>query len=280
MNCIFDKEKLEKILSDFYSSTGIAITLYDANETVVATSPVYSGCCAMIRTKHQCVESCDRSNLIHMQELSRDYSIKRYTCHAGLMETILPVIYDGILIAYLQIGQFRDAEKIYSSEEMIRKTAEEYGFDTDMLISLYRELPVVSEDKLKAICNILYILIKSFWEDGLIAYNRSMLSVKIEKYISENISKNIYIDDLCSRFLLSKNAIYKLFRDEFDMTVNEYITEKRLGAAKEYLVLDREYNVTEIALLCGFSDYNYFIRVFRKQTGVTPLKYRKQKLLS
>ena len=36
-----------------------------------------------------------------------------------------------------------------------------------------------------------------------------------------------------------------------------------------------EMNVTEIASRCGFSDYNYFIRAFKKHLGVTPLKYRK-----
>ena len=277
MDCIFDKEKLGRVLSDFYSSTDIAITLYDASKTVVATSPVYSRCCSLIRTKRQCVENCERSNLVHMKEVSEKYGVSRYTCHAGLMETILPIIYDGIIIAYLQIGQFRDAEGIYSSEERLMETASKYGFDKTELINRYGELPLVSEEKLRAICNILEILIKSFWEDGLITYKRSMMSVKIEKYISENISKNIYIGELCSRFNLSKNAIYKLFRDEFNTTVNGFITKKRLEISKELLAEKRELNVTEIALLCGFSDYNYFIRVFKKHFGVTPLKYRNTK---
>ena len=196
MECIFNKEKLHTVLFDFYKSTGIAIALYDANETEVAFSPIYSECCALIRTKSECVKCCERSNEIHMDVVEQSRRISCYSCHAGLMEAILPIIYDGVLIAYLQIGQFRDAEKEYSSEKGLRESAKKYGFDTEALLCAYEKLPIVSREKLQAICNILDILIKSFWEDGLITYKRSMLSVKIEKYISDNLCSNIYIGAL------------------------------------------------------------------------------------
>ena len=275
MDCIFDKEKLNQVLSDFHRSTGIAIALYDASEKIVALLPFHSGCCSCIRTNATCLENCDRSNLIHMKEVLNDHTIKRYTCHAGIMETILPIVYEDVVIAYLQIGQFRDAEGIYSSVEKLKETAARYGFDLDQLLPLYENLPCVSEEKLNALCNILEILIKSFWRDGLISYQRSMLSVKIEQYISDHLTEKIYIDDLCEKFGLSKNALYQLFHDEFHTTVGEYIIEKRLHLAQEYLQTESKINITQIAALCGFPDYNYFIRLFKKQVGKTPLQFRK-----
>ena len=278
MDCIFNKEKLSRVLYDFYKSTGIAIAMYDANEELVANSPVYCEYCSLIRSKKVCVESCDVSNLIHMKEVASSRDVSRYTCHAGLMETILPIDYEGVLIAYLQIGQFKDAEKEYSSEERALECAERYGFDVEELRNRYAGLETVSAEKLSAVCSILEILIKSFWEEGLITYKRSMLSVRIESYIAENLSGNIYVSDLCERFQLSKNALYKLFNEEFGGTVNEYIVKKRLSAAQNMLKKNSELNVTEIAMLCGFSDYNYFIRAFKKQFGITPLKYRNKKI--
>ena len=275
MNCIFDREKLGGVLSDFYSSTGIAIALYDARQEVVALSPVYSECCSYIRASGRCAGNCDRSNTEHMREVEEARVIKRYTCHAGMMETILPIIYEDILIAYLQIGQFRDAEAVYSAPDRLIATAEKYGLDRDVLLTLYEKLPTVSEDKLTAVCNILDIIIKSFWRDGLITYKRSMLSVRMEKYIEENLGEEIYIEELCDRFLLSKNALYQLFRNEFGTTVNGFITAKRIRAAQRYLTEEKALNVTQISSLCGFPDYNYFIRVFKKETGVTPLGFRK-----
>ena len=275
MECIFDKEKLNKVLYDFYNSTGIAITLYDASEAIVATLPIHSACCSYIRHNQACKENCDRSNLTHIQMVWTDRKIRRYSCHAGIMEAILPIIYDGFVIAYLQIGQFRDSEQIYSKEENLSELALTYGFDKEILLEAYRALPQVSEKKLEAIENILRILIKSFWQDGLITCRRSMLSVKIEKYIEEHLTEKMYIEDICREFYLSKNALYKLFRDEFQTTVGDFITHMRLGLSLKLLNSNSDASISEIASACGFADYNYYIRLFKKNFGTTPLRYRK-----
>lgn len=111
MDYIFNKEKLEQVLSDFYNSTGIAVALYDASMQSIAGAPAcHSPYCTYIRNRGECIKNCSQSNFIHMKEVSLNRKISRYTCHAGLMETILPIIYEDVLIAYIQIGQFRDAE--------------------------------------------------------------------------------------------------------------------------------------------------------------------------
>ncbi len=277
MDYIFNKEKIKQTLSDFYNSTGIAVALYDASGKGVAGSPAHTPYCQYIRCREDCIEHCSQSNLIHIKEVFATRRISRYSCHAGLMETIMPVVYEDVLIAYIQIGQFRDAEKKYSSEENLRIVAERYGFSEDRLRELYGDVPSVSEEQLLSLCHVVDILIKSFWMDGLITRNRSMLSVRIEQYISDHLSEQIYIGDLSREFFLSKNAIYRLFCEEFHTTVNAFITQKRLHRAKELLRSHPELNVTEISAACGFPDYNYFIRLFKKQIGQTPLQYRKKR---
>ena len=275
MEYIFNKEKLEGLISDFYISTGIAMTLYDASGRIVTKSPIFTDCCACIRAKEACVESCDRSDRMHMEQAAKSRQICTYTCHAGLMEVITPILYEDVVIAYLQIGQFRDAEQIYSSRERIRKTAEVYGFSAEALLTLYEKNPELSREKLRALLNIIQILIRSFWEDGLILRNRSMRSVKIEQYITERLGESLSVETLCREFSMSKFALYTLFREEFHTTVNEFILGKRLALAKQLLAI-RSGNITQVAESCGFADYNYFIRVFRQRTGTTPLQYRKQ----
>ena len=275
MDYIFNKEKIKQALSDFYNSTGIAVALYDASGKGVAGSPAHSPYCRHIRSREECIEHCSQSNQIHIKEVFSTRQIRRYSCHAGLMETIMPVIYEGVLIAYIQIGQFRDAEETYSSRERLSAVAEQYGFERDRLEALYGDLPVVSEEKLLSLYHVVDILIKSFWMDGLITRNRSMLSVRIEQYITAHLSEQIYIGDLSHEFFLSRNAIYQLFSEEFHTTVNAFITQKRLQRAKELLLSHPEMNVTEISVSCGFPDYNYFIRLFKKQVGLTPLQFRK-----
>ena len=278
MNYIFNKEKLTQVLSDFYNSTGIAVALYDASMQSIAGAPsCHSPYCTHIRNRGECIKNCSQSNFIHMKEVSLNCKISRYTCHAGLMETILPIVYEDVLIAYIQIGQFRDAEQRYSSEDKLQKVAERYDFSLKELLSLYEDLPIVSEEKLNSLYHVVDIIVKSFWLDGLITCKRSMLSIKIERYIDEHLEEKIGLNDICNEFFISKNTAYQLFHDEFHNTVNGFITQKRLNRAQELLQIRPELNITQVSLLCGFPDYNYFIRLFKKQIGTTPLQLRKTK---
>lgn len=280
MDYIFNKEKLTQVLSDFYNSTGIAVALYDKSMYNIAGAPLSpSPYCTYIRNRDECVQNCAQSNFIHMKEVSLNRKISCYTCHAGLMETILPIIYEDVLIAYIQIGQFRDEEQRYSAEDALKEVAERYGFSLRELLARYEVLPVISEEKLHSLYHVLDIIVKSFWMDGLITYNRSMLSIKIERYIDEHIAEKIGLNEICNEFFLSKNAVYRLFHDEMHSTVNDFIVTKRLKQAQELLLSEQELNITQIATLCGFTDYNYFIRLFKKQVGITPLRFRKEKLL-
>ncbi len=275
MDYIFDKQKIESLLSDFYVSTGIAVTLYDASMKVVTKSPVFSDYCACIRRSHACVLNCDTSDLLHMKEAKETGKTVFYVCHAGLRETITPLCYDGTLIAFIQTGQFRDAGDTCFTEHAIARIAEHYGTSADRLSALYKQTPTISQEKRRAHLNIVDSLIKSFWLDGLITKNRSMVSVRITQYIEDHLSDRISLPTLCEHFFLSKNALYRLFRKEFGATVNEYILKKRLSRAEDLLKNEPSLGVSDVAAVCGFSDYNYFIRTFKKQYGVTPLKFRK-----
>ena len=65
------------------------------------------------------------------------------------------------------------------------------------------------------------------------------------------------------------------FKEYTGKTVNEYLTEYRIYIAKQ-LLEDTEKSILEIALECGFNEASYFIRIFKRQTGISPLKYRGQ----
>ena len=59
------------------------------------------------------------------------------------------------------------------------------------------------------------------------------------------------------------------------MSLTKYILAIRINKA-ESLLLTTDMNITEIAISSGFTDANYFSRVFKKETGKSPSKYREQ----
>jgi AraC-like DNA-binding protein len=276
MNYIFNAEKIKRLLSDFYLATEIAVTFYDSDMNTVATSPVYSDYCKCIRGIRGSIKNCNLSNFVHMERAAKTREVVSYTCHAGLMEMVMPVLYEDTIIGYMQIGQFKDKEAVYSSRDGIICAATALGLSVGEADELYGRLPEVSAKRLGALCEILLVLIRSFWEDGLIRHNRSMLSVRIEQYVTEHIRDRLYIEDICRHFFISKNALYTLFSAEFGTTVGKYILQRKLQRAAA-LLREGSLAITAVAAECGFSEYNYFIRAFKKQYSLTPLQYRKKK---
>jgi len=91
--------------------------------------------------------------------------------------------------------------------------------------------------------------------------------------IIKNYSKDLTLKYLADNLHLSKNYFGQLFKDETNMTVNEYVNMVRIKKAKE-LLADSTLKVYEIAYEIGFNDQHYFSSVFKRFVGVTPTEYR------
>lgn len=88
-------------------------------------------------------------------------------------------------------------------------------------------------------------------------------------YINEHLVEKIAVDALSRKAYLSRNMFFKWFREQFGITPLEYINRERLKLARQ-LLTDRKNSITSVSLQCGFTDVNYFIRIFKKAEGVTP----------
>jgi len=71
---------------------------------------------------------------------------------------------------------------------------------------------------------------------------------------------------------LSVNQLCRLFSKYCGTTVAKYIVSKRISEAKKLLASG--HSVSETASMCGFGDYSAFMRVFKKNVGMTPGKYK------
>ena len=66
-----------------------------------------------------------------------------------------------------------------------------------------------------------------------------------------------------------------LATENFGMSISQYVFSLRIRAAKK-LLKESTLPLSEIAKRTGFSDENYFGKIFKRKTGVTPTGYRKQ----
>jgi len=93
-------------------------------------------------------------------------------------------------------------------------------------------------------------------------------------YIQEHLTEKIAVDALSRKAYLSRNIFYKWFKEQFGISPLEYINQERIKLAKK-LLSEEGCNIADVSDRCGFSDPNYFIRLFKKEEGITPKNYQR-----
>lgn len=110
-------------------------------------------------------------------------------------------------------------------------------------------------------------------ENEIFLKNKSRISL-VCNYMYDNHAQNISIKDCADRCNLSPDRFAHVFKETMGKTPLEYINEIRISKAKEYLST-LNYPISEISEMVGFPNQNYFSRIFKKYTGISPSKYLK-----
>ena len=98
---------------------------------------------------------------------------------------------------------------------------------------------------------------------------------EIHEYINEHFASDCSLKKLASIVNLSPNHLHVIFRESVGLTPYEYVLTKRVELAKK-LIITGEKSMLDIALETGFCSQSHFNKVFKKQTGTTPAKFKMQ----
>lgn len=101
--------------------------------------------------------------------------------------------------------------------------------------------------------------------------NKSRIGFVVD-YIKRNLHQKLSIESIAKLAYVSKSNFFKMFRDELGISPNDFILQERINKAKELLA--GQNSIKETAFQTGFSDTNYFTRVFKQLVGVTPKNYQ------
>ena len=121
--------------------------------------------------------------------------------------------------------------------------------------------------------HLLALAASALYQQGLARLNPGSSEARLGQYLSDHLAEELTSEKICRALSLSRTGLYYLSRQTYGCGINEQITRLRVQRAMELLATTSLSNV-EISRLTGFSDYNYFYRVFRRQTGLTPRRYR------
>lgn len=296
MKIIYDNSSILKILNDFSNCTNLVASCHF--DEIEFQSPTVSAVkdtdtvknlnyfdairnengshfCLYVQEKDGMTLKCSRDSLFYKRQAKQERRTILYSCHAGLCETVTPIILNDVIVGYIMLGKFIDQDRYYSTIEKVKQTAKKYNLDEAKLLSLYEKIPVVSSQHLHSAINILHLCITQILEKHFIQIKNLALIEQIHSYILENISSPLSVESICSKFFVNRQKLHSLFKKHFNDSVKHFIITKRLEKAQDFL-LNSDKSVEDIAYETGFSDYNYFIRVFRSSIGISPLQFRKK----
>ncbi len=95
-----------------------------------------------------------------------------------------------------------------------------------------------------------------------------------QQYIRQHLSEAIYIHDIADAVHRSPQYLMRLFKKETGRAILEYITEERIRLARE-LLEKTQLSVDRVSDRCGYDNYSYFGKVFKRYTGLSPVAYRR-----
>lgn len=101
----------------------------------------------------------------------------------------------------------------------------------------------------------------------------NVMAEEIRRYIAEHYKEDLSLQDVAGAMRYSDAYFCKIFKKYFNRSFIVYLNELRIEKAKQMLE-DAVRNIKDISSEVGYRDSNYFAKVFKRLTGVTPSDYR------
>lgn len=93
-------------------------------------------------------------------------------------------------------------------------------------------------------------------------------------YINEHYHQKVFLTDIAKAVFMNHTYLSQQFKKEVGLSIPKYLEQVRINKAL-LLIRSSDYSISEVAERVGFSNQNYFSKVFKNVTGSSPMKYKK-----
>lgn len=106
--------------------------------------------------------------------------------------------------------------------------------------------------------------------------NRYPLLENIFIYIRKHIKEDITLNNIIVNCAISQGYLSRIFREQFQVSVTEYLHMKKIHLAKGYFYFTDD-SIAEVAFRLGYNESSYFSKVFKKYEHMTVKQYKNRK---
>lgn len=270
----YQTEKLDNLLRDFYNATGVNMDFYTCEFSSLSgnSNKEKIEYCNNIHNTKSGNQNCFMSDIDLLTRCKSSKKAEMHICPAGLVDVAVPIIHNGNIMGYVIFGQMRTQNSFTDVISYI----EELSLDTALMKRLYDSVPFFDSGKIESILNIATMLAKHIMLENVLSPDYDKVLDDAVKFIENNFSKPLTINDISKNTNSSKTVLYEHFKKAFNCTIGEFINEKRIEHSIT-LLMNSDMTIENISQEVGFSCSSYFCKIFKNKMGISPFKYRQKK---
>lgn len=282
---MIEPAKFNRLQDNLSQAVGLAVIAIDYSGRPLTN---YSRCtpfCAKMRASKM-ASYCQKCDARGGLEAVRSGQAYYYLCHAGLVDIAVPMMVEGVYVGAFMVGQAlpTDEREYVDVERMMeRHETEQYIASQPQWSMLYDRLPKFSLSRIKAVAGLLDHFSELCTNHQLScqmgSYHpkplfRNLIQPSLT-YIENHLDEKITLTKMAALCHVSPSYYSKLFASQKAGSLSAYVNRLKVERAKKRL-RQTEMSVGHIGRELGFDDAGYFIKVFKKEVGMTPLAYRQR----
>lgn len=274
MNILYNNEELLQLMSNLCVLTGIRSNIFDVNGEDVCLNYERQPFCQMMNECPEGHRRCMECDLREISKCAKTKKIHYYRCHAGVCEVMIPICTNDVPIAYLAFGQFLDKTPYEEQWKNALTGLDWYTGDMELLHKKFCKLHRYTNNEIHAYAEVLKALASYIQLAGMIQTAEFSDLQRLEMYLDQHYMEKISLSSISEALDISRTKLCNLAKQlSGGKTLSQLIAERRVEAAK-ILLIKTNNPISNVAESVGIPDYNYFTKVFRGVTGVTPSAYR------
>lgn len=277
--------EIQEMLVNFHVISGLRVGIHDPEMNIIHEYPIksqeYDRLCFCDKIRFHSPEYTEKCRLCDVAAFERVRITKKsyiYTCHAGFREALIPVLHEGGIICALMIGQVRTETIGDGVFERIISHIAPKTLNPETRRDLYEtfsHMPQIDVERFRVLAYFLEMCAQSIYDNRYIRVKEKPFAENFRDYIAKNLYNSIHISQAAVALNVSVSHLSRLLARELGMSFTEYLTRERMKIAEKLLV-STNLSITDIAYLLTYSEPTYFMRVFKKTTGMTCTEYRNQ----
>lgn len=274
MKLEFNREQLLELMQDFYTLSGIRIVLFDDDYHELLSYPD-KPCrfCQMMKGNEVTQRLCNASDAQSFRQAEREKKLIIYHCHAGLIEATIPLEDNHVTIGYLMFGQISNHHSVQELKNTLQAYLDRYSIVPSP--NIWDGIPIKSHAQIQAAAKIMEACTHYALLSQAVGLKRLEFSRQLHAYLLAHLHEPLNSQKIAQDLQISRSKLYEQCQQFLGMGVGEYLKKLRMEQAQT-LLRNTSLSMAQVAEQVGFSDYNYFCRVFKKETGLSTRQVRKQ----